>query len=164
MSFAKATDLLRLADMTSARFDGVSLTDVAKEFQCDHRTAQRMMRAFEQVFPDVAVQDGVDRKRRWRLGRADQRRLQAQGLRDSELVALEMAARRARRDGAPDEAIRLDRLRERLLAAMPSSQARRTEADAEALLEAQGFGCRPGPKAVSDTTLLGTLTEALRAP
>lgn len=164
MSFAKAADLLRLADMTSARFDGVSLTDVAEEFQCDHRTAQRMMRAFEQVVPDVVVQDGGDRKRRWRLGRVDQRWLQAQGLRDSELVALEMAARRARRDGAPDEAIRLDRLRERLLAAMPSSQARRTEADAEALLGAQGFACRPGPKAVADTTLLGTLTEALRAP
>lgn len=164
MSFAKAADLLRLADMTSARFDGVALADVAEEFQCDHRTAQRMMRAFEQVFPDVTVRDGPDRRRRWHLERVDQRWLQAQGLRDSDLAALEIAARRARRDGAPDEALRLDRLRERLLAAMPKSEARRTEADAEALLEAQGFACRPGPKAVTDLTLLGTLNEALRAP
>ncbi|MFW5642165.1 MAG: helix-turn-helix transcriptional regulator, partial [Roseicyclus sp.] len=52
----------------------------------------------------------------------------------------------------------------RLLAAMPPSQARRTEADAEALLEAQGFASRPGPRVVVDMTLLGTLTEALRAP
>jgi len=47
---------------------------------------------------------------------------------------------------------------------MPSSQARRTEADAEALLEAQGFATRPGPRVMSDMNTLGVLTEALRAP
>ena len=42
-------------------------------------------------------------------------------MRDSELASLEMAVRSARRDGAPDEAQRLEMLRDRLLAAMPSS-------------------------------------------
>jgi hypothetical protein len=45
---------------------------------------------------------------------------------------------RAGRAGSPDEAQRLEPLRDALLAAMPSNLARRTEADAEALLEAQG--------------------------
>ncbi|MEQ9260035.1 MAG: WYL domain-containing protein [Roseovarius sp.] len=164
MSYSKATDLLRIADMAMASFEGIALQDITAEFACDHRTAQRMMRAFETVFPNVEIVEDDDRRRRWHLPRSDPRWLQAQGIRDSELVALDMAAKRAERDGAPDEAQRLRALRDRLLAAMPASQARRTEADAEALLEAQGFASRPGPRVVTDMKLLGVLTEALRAP
>lgn len=164
MSFSKASDLLRVADMAMASFEGISLQDIAREFGCDHRTAQRMMRAFETVFPQVDIGEDADRRRRWHMPRSDPLWLQAQGIRDSELAALDMAAKRADRDGAPDDAQRLRALRDRLLAAMPSSHARRTEADAEALLEAQGFASRPGPRVVSDMKLLGVLTEALRAP
>lgn len=164
MSYAKAADLLRVAEMAMSRFDGIALQDLTEEFNCDHRTAQRMMRSFEALFPQVDIRESDDRRKRWYLPRHDPRWLQAQGIRDSELAALELAATRADRDGAPDEAKRLQVLRDRLLAAMPSSQARRTEADAEALLEAQGFASRPGPRVVSDLRLLGALTEALRAP
>jgi predicted DNA-binding transcriptional regulator YafY len=164
MSYSKAADLLRVAEMAMSRFDGVALHDVTAEFGCDHRTAQRMMRAFETVFPQVDISNDTERRRRWQMPRHDPRWLQAQGIRDSELAALDMAVKRAERDGAPDDAGRLRALRDRLLAAMPSSHARRTEADAEALLEAQGFASRPGPRVVSDLRLLGVLTEALRAP
>ncbi|GGH40160.1 Predicted DNA-binding transcriptional regulator YafY, contains an HTH and WYL domains [Cribrihabitans marinus] len=164
MSYAKAADLLRVAEMAMSRFDGIALQDLTEEFGCDHRTAQRMMRSFETVFPQVDIREDGDRRRRWHLPRHDPRWLQAQGIRDSELAALELAIKRAERDGAPDEAKRLQVLRDRLLAAMPSSLARRAEADAEALLEAQGFASRPGPRVVSDLSLLGALTEALRAP
>ncbi len=164
MSYAKAADLLRVAEMAMSRFGGIALHDLTEEFDCDHRTAQRMMRSFETVFPQVDIREDEDRRRRWHLPRHDPRWLQAQGIRDRELAALELAAQRAERDGAPEEAQHLKVLRDRLLAAMPSSQARRTEADAEALLEAQGFASRPGPRVVPDVNLLGALTEALRAP
>lgn len=164
MSYTNAIRLLRLADMAVASYGGVSLQDVEDEFGFDRRTAQRMMRALEEAFPNVEFSDDQERRRRWSLPRRDPRWLQAQGIRDSELAAMDMAARRAERDGAPDEAGRLRALRDRLLAAMPSAHARRTEADAEALLEAQGFASRPGPRVAGDLTLLGTLTEALRAP
>ncbi len=164
MSFSKAADLLRIAEMATSKFDGISLQDVTAEFGCDHRTAQRMMRAFEAIFPQLDISSDAERRTRWHMQRCDPRWLQAQGIRDSELAALDMAEKRAERDGAPDDAARLRALRGRLLAAMPSSQARRTEADAEALLEAQGFASRPGPRVVSDMRLLGVLTEALRAP
>ena len=164
VSYAKAADLMRVAEMAMSRFDGIALQDLTEEFGCDHRTAQRMMRSFETVFRQVEIREGEDRRRRWRLPRHDPRWLQAQGIRDGELAALELAAKRAERDGAPDEAQRLRVLRDRLLAAMPSSQARRTEADAEALLEATGFATRPGPRVISDMHMLRVLTEALRAP
>ena len=164
MSYAKAADLLRVAEMAMSRYDGIALQDITEEFQCDHRTAQRMMRSFETVFTQVDIREDKDRRRRWHLPRHDPRWLQAQGIRDSELAALEMAIKRAERDGVPDEGQRLKILRDRLLSAMPTSHARRTEADAEALLEAQGFASRPGPRVVSDQRTLGVLTEALRAP
>jgi len=107
VSYAKAADLLRVAEMAMSRFDGIALQDVAEEFDCDHRTAQRMMRSFETVFPRVDIHEGEDRRRRWHLPRHDPRWLQAQGIRDGELAAMELAAKRAERDGAPDEAQRL---------------------------------------------------------
>ena len=63
MSYGKAADLLRLADMAVARFEGVSLHDITEEFGCDHRTAQRMTRAFEAAFPQAEVKDDVPRLR-----------------------------------------------------------------------------------------------------
>lgn len=164
MTFSKAADLLRVADMATSSFDGILLQDVTREFDCDHRTAQRMMRAFEAAFPQVDISEDDHRRRRWHMPRSDPRWLQAQGIRDGELAALDMAEKRALRDGAYDDARYLRALRDRLLSAMPSSLARRTEADAEALLEAQGFVSRPGPRVITNTQLLGTLTEALRAP
>tara|TARA_R110000851_G_scaffold238230_1_gene391030 strand:- start:1087 stop:2085 length:999 start_codon:yes stop_codon:yes gene_type:complete len=164
MSYTKAADLLRFAEMASSSYEGVSLRDLSEAFNCDHRTSQRMTRAFENVFPQAEVFDDSERRRRWRLPRIDPRWLQAQGLSDSDLAALDMATKRAERDGATDEAERIRVVRDRMLSAMPSLTARRTETDAEALLEAQGFASRPGPQVATDKLLLGTLTEAFRAP
>lgn len=100
MSYSKAADLLRVAEMAMSRFDGIALQDLTAEFGCDHRTAQRMMRAFETIFPQVDISEDETRRRRWHLPRHDPRWLQAQGIRDGELAALELAAKRAERDGA----------------------------------------------------------------
>lgn len=40
MSFQKAADLLRLAEMATARYSGVNLTDIEETFSVDRRTAQ----------------------------------------------------------------------------------------------------------------------------
>jgi hypothetical protein len=75
-------------------------------------------------------------------------------VRDSELAALDMSIRRAQRDGAELDVKALVSLRDRLLAIMPSSHARRADADAAAMLEAQGYACRPGPRT---KMILGTI-------
>jgi len=164
MSYSKAADLLRFAAMATSRYDGVTLGDLIEEFKCDHRTAQRMARAFEAAFPQVEVFADSERRRRWRLQRVDARWLQAQNLSDSELASLDLAANRADREGSGNEATNIRTIRDRLLAAMPSSMARRTETDAEAILEAQGFASRPGPRVGTDTSFLQILSEAFRAP
>jgi predicted DNA-binding transcriptional regulator YafY len=53
MSFSKAQDLLRLAQMAASRRGGVSLEDICVEFGVSHRTAQRMTEALDAAFANV---------------------------------------------------------------------------------------------------------------
>ncbi|WP_096787627.1 YafY family protein [Rhodobacter sp. CZR27] len=164
MSFAKAADLLRLAEMAASRHMGVGLQDIEEEFGVDHRTAQRMTRALEERFPNVETVTDDQRRKFWKLKAGDARLMLAQGIRDSELAALEMGIRRAGRDGATNEVAALTSLRDRLLSVMPGPHARRAEADAEAMLEANGFASRPGPRVRRDPLALATIAEALKGP
>ena len=164
MSFAKATDLLRLAEMATARYGGVGLADIEAEFGVDRRTAQRMTRALEATFPGCTTATDAERRKLWRLNAADARLMLAQGIRESELTALELAIRRAEREGAQTDVRALGALRDRLLAAMPGPHARRAEADAEAMLEAYGYASRPGPRVRVAPELLMTIAQALKGP
>ena len=47
---------------------------------------------------------------------------------------------------------------------MPPSFARRAEVDAEAVLEARGHACRPGPRAQYCAHVLGVIDDALKGP
>jgi predicted DNA-binding transcriptional regulator YafY len=164
MSFQKAADLLRLAEMATARYRGVSLTEIEETFAVDRRTAQRMTKALERVFPNCTTRVDPDQRKFWTL-QADQARLMlAQGIRDSELAALDLSIRRAERDGAVTEVRALAGLRDRLLAAMPGPHARRAEADAEAVMEAHGYASRPGPQVRVSAELMGLIGQALKGP
>jgi len=67
MPFAKAQDMLRLAQMAASRHRGVSLEDICAEFGVSHRTAQRMTEALDATFPNVTTTDDAERRRYWRL-------------------------------------------------------------------------------------------------
>ncbi len=163
-SFAKATDLLRLAEMAASRYAGVGLQDIEDEFGIDRRTAQRMTKALEDCFPNVETSTDDQRRKFWSLRGEDARLVHSRGIRDSELAAIEIAIRRAEREDATNEIKALTSLRDRLLSLMPRPHARRAEADAEALMEAYGFASRPGPRVRTDPSLLATIAQALKAP
>lgn len=162
MAFEKALDLMRLAEMAAARHKGVCLVEVSAEFGVNLRTAQRMIRGLEDAFPSVEFSTDQDRRRWWKLN--DTRVLGMLGIRDSELAALDMSIRRAEREGAAKDVSTLISLRDRLLATMPSSHARRAEVDAGAMLEAQGYACRPGPRVQVEPNILGAIAVAIKAP
>lgn len=164
MSFQKAADLLRLAELATARYQGVSLTEIEEVFSIDRRTAQRMTKALEEMFPNCITRVDDDRRKFWKLRADDARLMLAQGIRDSELAALELAIRRADREGQVTEVRALSGLRDRLLAAMPGPHARRAEADAEAVLEAHGFASRPGPQVRVAADLMEVIGAALKGP
>jgi predicted DNA-binding transcriptional regulator YafY len=164
MSFQKAADLLRLAELATARYQGVSLTEIEEEFRVDRRTAQRMTKALEEMFPNCRTRLDDGRRKFWKLRTDDARLMLAQGIRDSELAALELAIRRVAREGLVNEMRALSGLRDRLLAAMPGPHARRVEADAEAMLEAHGYASRPGPQVRVAPDLFGVISASLKGP
>jgi len=127
LSFTKAMDLLRLAEMAAARHMGVNLQDIVEAFGCDYRTAQRMTRALEDTFPAVVTHQDASRRKFWRLPGRSAQMVFAQGLREPELTALEIAIRQCDREGAAEDAGHLRRLRDRLIAAMPAFDARRAD-------------------------------------
>jgi predicted DNA-binding transcriptional regulator YafY len=102
VSFWKAEQLLALATLVAARHAGVTLDDVIERFSVSKRTAQRMLRALEAQFPDMAVAlDGEGRKR-WRLPSAPLRDLMT--LSAEELAAFDLAVETLKRSGLAVEA------------------------------------------------------------
>lgn len=161
MAFAKADQLLDLATMVRAHRSGVTLAQVEERFGCSRRTAQRMVHTLELRFPDVVADHGDDGLKRWRMRGA--------GLRDflsleaDELAALDLAIAQLGRDGQAREARLLGRLKDKILALVPDARAGRVETDHDALLEAQGFVARPGPRPRVDEAVSEVIAEALKA-
>lgn len=132
MSFAKAQDLLRLAQMAASRRGGVSLEEICAEFDVSHRTAQRMTEALEATFVNVSTADDAARRRYWRMDAPLPDRLQPR--QETAIEALEIATRTAREEGRIRHSRALEDLRDGLLARLNPRDALRSEADAEAVL------------------------------
>jgi hypothetical protein len=101
MSFSRARDLIRLAQMAAARRVGVSLEEIGADFGVSHRTAKHMTVALAETFGNAGAADGEDCKRRWRL--VDPALSQAQLRAESGVEALAIAdhAARLRRPAGP---------------------------------------------------------------
>ncbi|CUJ83635.1 hypothetical protein PH7735_00287 [Shimia thalassica] len=162
MSFEKARDILRLADMAMSRHMGVSLRDIEEEFGVARRTAQRMTQALHEIFGDsVSVEDSdSDMIRRWKMKSTVLAGLHLNGA--EELEAIEVALARLNEPGDVRQRQALQALRDRLLAALPSTKARIAEIDAETALEAYGMAARPGPVARADRGVVEAIAEAIR--
>lgn len=161
MSYWKAEDLIGLAIMLVGRHVGVTLDDVMMRFEVSKRTAQRMLRTLERVFPETVVEKDGEGRKRWRLPSGALRDLLT--LSADELAALELGAEALERSGLTVEAEHLVRLREKVLALVPRAQRVRLETDLEALLEAQGLAARPGPRECIDRGVVAAIAEAIKA-
>ena len=162
MSFSKAQDLIRLAQLAAARRQGISLDEIAEEFDISHRTAQRMTDALEATFAHVQTTDGADRRRIWHIADPGLDRLQLRA--DTAVEALEIAAHAAEGEGRIRHAKALSDLRDQALARLPRKEALRTEADADAVLSALTRVTRPGPRVTLAPAVLDAIIEALRGP
>jgi predicted DNA-binding transcriptional regulator YafY len=162
MSFIKAQQLYRMAEMAAARRLGISMRIVMEEFDVEERTARRMLRQFEDLFPGVQTSDADDRRRWWSL--TDVPYIQHRVLKENELAALDLAIRRAARDGAEGEAKALETARDRLVASYSRPMVRGAKGYSEILLLANGFASRPGPTRRVPEDYLNLLFTAFRRP
>lgn len=162
MSFVKARELLRIAEMAKARYRGVSLRDIMSELSVNERTARRMVRELEDLCPKVLITEDEERRRYWKLAQVpfiDHRVVQ-----EKELSALDLAIRRAARDGAENEVAALQSIRDHLVASVPRVHARSAEVSSEIMMIANGFACRPGPATRIQKQHLEALFNALVHP
>ena len=161
VSYWKARELIELATLATG-YVGVTLDDVQKHFDgVSKRTAQRMLHALEDVFPDtVTGRDDAGRKR-WRLPPGALKELLT--LSAEELAALDLGVESLRRSGVMVEAEHLERLRQKVLALVPRDRWKRLEPDVDALLEAQGLATRPGPREHIDPGIIAAIAEAIKA-
>ena len=160
MSYLKADQLMQLATLMSSRHRGVTLDDVREEFAVSHRTAQRMMRAIEQQFPEVQTSNDEQGHKRWRIGEITFKDLIT--VKAEELAALELGIKHLQRDGLKLESHELEILRDKIKALIPRAKLR-IEADHDAILEAQGFVARPGPRPKMDQDVYVVLIEAIKS-
>lgn len=162
MSFAKAQDLLRLAQIAAARRGGICLEEIGSEFGVSHRTAQRMTDALEATFANVTIEEREDRRRYWRIADPQLGRLQPRP--EASVEALEIAIRAAREENRSRHANALNDLRDGLIARLSPREAYRTEADVEAVLGALGHIMRPGPRVLLAPQIIDSIIEGLRGP
>ena len=140
-----ATRLLHLARLFAAEHAGISLDEIATRFEVSRRTAERMRDAVAGVFPQLEEIEG-ERPKRWRLP-SGLSSIFREPLAD-ELAALRGVARRLAHDGLNDNAMLLESLTSKIEASLKPARRRMLAPDVEALLEAEGFASRPGPRPV----------------
>lgn len=161
MAFSKAQDLLRLAMLAAGR-RGVTLRDIAQEFACSERTAQRMTSAMQAAFPQTEHRIGEGRRARWVIpARAIAPLLTPSA---DELVALSAAIAQLENAGMMQEAERARSLERKVTALIPPDRGTRLDVDKEAVLEALGHAARPGPRPSADESVIDAIYHALKGP
>jgi predicted DNA-binding transcriptional regulator YafY len=161
VSFAKAEELVQLANMASRR-RGVSLAEICEAFGCVRRTAQRMTVALEKAFP--ATEQRVDDERRTRWVLPAKPAVQLLSATPEEMAALTAAVALLDRNAMSTEAVLVRRLEAKVRALIPPPEERRLAVDEEALLEALGHAARPGPRLATDVAVDSAIFAALKGP
>ncbi|MQX37813.1 helix-turn-helix transcriptional regulator [Roseospira navarrensis] len=162
MRHEKGEALLRLALAMQAARAGLTLRDIEERFEVGRRTAMRMRDAVLRVFPQAIETEGDDRQKRWHIPPGTLDRLVG-SLSADDLAVLQSAVRLMEDQNRAVEAARLAQISQTLRDLMRPDHARRVEPDVDALLEAEGLACRPGPRPKLDPEVVLALREALKA-
>ena len=144
MAYEKTEQLLELATMMQANREGVSLNDIVNKFGVSRRTAERMRDMIKLQFPQTQETMDVDGFKRWYIPQGT--------LRDfiqfsaEEVALLETLKTLLKKNNMADKTETLERLTDKIKANVDTKVLRRLDTDAEALMLAEGFICRPGPR------------------
>ena len=159
MPYEKTYDLLDLAIWMQSTREGVSLTDIMQKFNVSRRTAERMRDTILTRFPQTEVIFGENNTKRWYIPLGT--------LKDfvcftaEELSTLETAKKALKNKRLSEKAEVLDNIINKIKAHMKPNVFYKINTDAEALLEAEGFILRPGPKIKIDPQIIATIRQAI---
>lgn len=159
MPYEKTYDLLDLATWMQSTREGVSLNEIADKYKVSRRTAERMRDMIITKFPQAEEIVGENNQKRWYIPQGT--------LKDfinfsaEELSVLETAKEMFIQKQMADKKDILERLISKVKASIKPDVIRKIEPDAEALLEAEGFICRPGPKLIIDEQIISSIQKAI---
>jgi len=150
---------IQLARRLADDAQGLTLEDIASEFEVSRRTAERWRDVVLELFPYLeALPDG--KKMRYRIpGGMDRLLLQ---LSAEELAELKQAADRLSKEGAVGRAAHLDSLHRKVRASLRHQVKVRLDPDVEALLAAETLAVAPGPRARYSPDHMEAIRQAIK--
>ncbi len=160
MSFEKARDLIDLYIDLCSSYSGLTLDHVIEKYACSKRTAQRMMHMCEYMFGADPFYN-EDGRKVWRV--RDNIRKELIDVSAEDLSTLKLAEEALRQKGQDASAQKLAGLQNKIKALIPQKKSFAVATDYEALLEAQGYASRQGPRPILDEDVLRTINEAIKA-
>lgn len=123
--------------------DGVSLKDIMERYGVSLRTAIRMKDAIAKKYPQLQELPGKYNTKLWKLPKGTAKEMISFSL--DEVHALQTAIKLMQANHILDYSY-LDSMLYKVKSLMGSEAVTRIEPDAEALLEAEGYALRPGPR------------------
>lgn len=159
MAYEKTYDLLDLAVWMQSNREGVSLNDIAEKYHVSRRTAERMRDMIITRFPQAEEIICENNQKRWYIPQGTLKDLI--NFSAEELSALETAKELFENKQMVEKSLVLDKVIDKIKACIKPDVIRRIEPDAEVLLEAEGFICRPGPRLVIDKKIIATIRQAI---
>lgn len=161
MRHEKAEQVLILAERMQASTEGVSLVDIQEQFDVGRRTAERMRDSVMRIFPNIEERVQYDKSKRWRLRSRTLEHLTQ--LNADDLSELKIAIDYLRRENLPVQSGNLEHLWVKLKGMVEPENVSRIETDLEALLEAEGYATRPGPRPKVEQDVIYRLRDAIKA-
>ena len=159
--FEKLETLLRVALDMRGNAEGLSLSEIERDYGVSRRTAERMRDAIERVFPQMEQANPGELPKRWRIRAGALSNLI--GISAEELAALNTAVGLVRREAMAEPLARLETLSSKLRAMIHPDAARRIGPDLEVLAEAEGMALRPGPRQTIAPDIIAELRHAMLA-
>lgn len=159
MNYGKMLDLFDLAMKMQESSDGISLTDICRDFNVSRRTAERMRDALFIYFPQMEEVPTGEKIKRWRIPQRILNSLIA--FSPEEISALQTAISYLKQNSLDDKAALLGKVELKLKNLMKPEQKRRIEVDAEELIKAEGLVLRPGPQIRVDAQIIDKIRQAI---
>ena len=157
----KKTDVMNeLVLLMQDADEGVSLKDIMSKYEVSLRTATRMKDAIVKKYPQVIEIAGKYNSKKWKLPKDHMNKLIS--FTADEIHALESAAKLMNEKKIINGTY-LDSVLCKVKSLMGSDAISRIEPDAEALLEAEGYALRPGPKIKTNKEFMEKIRNALIA-
>ena len=160
MRYERVEDILKLALLMQASYQGLSLNDIKEHFSVSRRTAERMRDAVVRLFPQIEEVDTGTKIKRWTLRNHSLAPIVS--FLPEELAELENTKKKFEIDGLKLKADAIDSIIAKIKV-LNKNELSKIETDLELLLEAEGYAVRQYPRLKIDKEILSQIREAIKA-